>query len=596
MPSYPFVMEESRHASGERRRIMSEPSTHEAMPYGARVPLDPVGFTLRYHDVESNIFRVEEHDSLAPFSDDLIAFDITYDGEVIEASVTPTHPVIMELVDVRLRHAFSTDEQVLTNGYQSWTDTRERPAWERLKGLHGVPEGLIKRYALDGGGDHRLVKYTGRRGLQHAFTYMTFRRDEGMVLLGSLDDTNGFTLMQMHADKGIVSLQTECPLGVLEPGKRVVLGRYAITRGTLDECYDRWFELSGITARPVRPLVGYTSWYRHYGDISEEKLENDLAGMIEHTKHADAEKQQAAQGEANREGASARLGSHGRFPAGTSGPCTRLFQIDDGYCKVGDWFDIDGQKFPHGLKSLADQIRDAGFLPGLWAAPFVCEKDSRLYTERQEWLLRDENGDFVQTGPQWSGGYALDTRNTEVRSYVLDVLRTMTRDWGFGLLKLDFLYAACMQPHDGLNRGQLMSDAVDLLRMGAGEDTLILGCGVPLASVFGRFDYCRIGCDVGLDWDDKPFMRALHRERVSTRHALGNTYARSPLDSRAFGNDPDVFFLRDDIKLSQAHRDEILFANAELGSVLLTSDDMGKWTDTMRQHYDEALRLFESRF
>ena len=142
-----------------------------------------------------------------------------------------------------------------------------------------------------------------------------------------------------------------------------------------------------------------------------------------------------------------------------------------------------------------------------------------------------------------------------------------------------------------MNRGQLMADAVDLCRLGADDDCLLLGCGVPLSSAFGKLDYCRIGCDVGLDWDDMPPMRFLHRERVSTKNAIGNTYGRRPLNGRAFGNDPDVFFLRDDVKLTVEQRDELLFANADSGTVLLTSDDMGSWTPDQRMRYQLALRI-----
>ena len=129
-----------------------------------------------------------------------------------------------------------------------------------------------------------------------------------------------------------------------------------------------------------------------------------------------------------------------------------------------------------------------------------------------------------------------------------------------------------------------------------GDDCLFLACGVPLASVFGKADYCRIGCDVGPDWDDKPYMRPLHRERVSTKNSLANTYFRAPLNGRAFGNDPDVFFLRDDAHLTPGQRDELLFADADMGSVFLTSDDMGAWSEAARQRFEMALKLFASRF
>ncbi len=536
--------------------------------YGARASMEPVKALVRYRDAAGELREVE-FDALAPCGGGVLGFSISFDGEVLEASVTPSETLAVEFVQVKLRHAFAGDELVLMNGYQSWTDTREMPAWERMKGLRGVPESAIRRWALAGGGDYAFVHYTGRRGEQHGFTYATFRRGEGMVLVGSLDESHGFTFIHADANVGEVDLETEPPLRPLAAGERVVLGRYAICRGTCDECYDRFFELSSIQARPVKPLVGYTSWYRHYGDITEDKLMDDLTDID--TKGTPI------------------VASIGKW-------AHRLFQIDDGYCKVGDWLDVNERDFPQGLGPLTGRIRDRGFMPGLWVAPFVCERESRLFEEHQDWLLRDEAGNPVPTGSQWSGGFVLDTLNVDVRSYVLEVLQAMTGEWGFDLLKADFLYAACMMPHGGMNRGELMADAMRLLRTGAGDDTLILGCGVPLGSAFGVVDYCRIGCDVGLDWDDAPYMRGLHRERVSTRLSLRNTRFRAPLDGRAFGNDPDVFFLRDDVALTEAQRDELLFANAHLGSVLLTSDDKDQWTRAMRKRYNEALRVLCGRF
>ena len=537
------------------------------LPYGARASMQPVGLFVRYEDADG-MACTEQREAFESFATDELQVSATFDGEIVELAVTALQPVRLDRVRVVLRHAFASDEQVLMNGYQSWTDTYERSPWSRMRGLRNVPDRVVERWALAGGGDYALVEYPEGRGELHGFTYATFRRGEGMVLVGSLDESHGFTVIRSSAKNGEVTVGTEPPWRMMEPGERVVTGRYAITRGTVDECYDRWFQLSGIQARPARPLVGYTSWYRHYYDIDEAKLESDLAGMSALPVSAPMRERAEAAG------------------------VVRLFQIDDGYCKVGDWLEVDAQKFPRGLGLLAQKAREEGLLPGLWVAPFVCEADSRIFRECDEWLLRDEKGDPIPTGSQWSGGYALDTRNVEVRSYILDVLHTMTSEWGFGLLKVDFLYAACMHRHAGLNAGELMADAMKLVRQGVGDDTLLLGCGVPLASAFGVVDYCRIGCDVGLDWNDKPYMRFLHRERVSTKNSLANTYGRAPLDGRAFGNDPDVFFLRDDVKLSQAQRDEVLFADAELGSVFLTSDDRALWTDSMRQRYREALRVF----
>ncbi len=541
-------------------------SVDAGMPYGARASMEPVGYTVELRAGELDERFTISCEDVRDMAGDQVSVEASFDGEVVDIAIVAHVDVTVETFQVVLRHAFATEELVLMNGYQSWTDTVERPAWSRMRGLKLVPNRIVDVYVLDGGGDYRFTDYERTPGRMHGFTYATFRRGDGLVLVGSLDESHGFTTIRTDARAGLVKLETECPRRRIAAGSRVTLGSYAITRGTVEVAYDRWFELSGIVARPASPLVGYTSWYRHFGDISEEKLQVDYHGLISQLDGFD-----------------------------TSGMC-RLFQIDDGYCKVGDWLEVDERKFPRGLSPLARAIERAGIVPGLWAAPFVCEVDSRLAAEHPSWILRDETGAQVRAGSQWSGSLALDTRNPEVRSYVLEVLQTMTREWGFKLLKLDFLYAACLVEHDGMNRGELMVDAVDLLRRGMGEDCLLLACGVPLASVFGRAEYCRIGCDVGLDWNDKPFMRVPNRERVSTKNSLANTRGRAPLDGRAFGCDPDVFFLRDDVKLTTGQQDELLRAAAEFGSVFLTSDNMDLWSDSARNRYAKALGLFRSRF
>ena len=137
-----------------------------------------------------------------------------------------------------------------------------------------------------------------------------------------------------------------------------------------------------------------------------------------------------------------------------------------------------------------------------------------------------------------------------------------------------------------------MCDGVDLLREVCG-DKLILGCGVPLMPAFGVFDYCRISCDVGLDWDNTPIMRLINRERVSTRHAILNSIFRRQLNGRAFLNDPDVFFLREDnLKLSRDEKFILATVNSLFGGLLLCSDDMSEYSPEARALY---ARLLENR-
>ena len=576
-------------------------------PFGAKVPMEPVLLEVEYCHMLDDVCTpgADEHvarkatartsdaawDAVCKvtqklwFSDagdersakaahqsalqeDDIALDVSFDGGVLQVKAKASNPVILQAIRVTFRHAFSSDEFVLVNGYQSWTETTERPAWSGGRLLPNVPARLAKRFASDSRADDAKENFAPKRGVRHGFTYATFRRGNGMVLVGSLDESRGFTEIWTDAGKGEVHVEPECPARPLEAHEATTLLRCAVVRGTMKRCYDRWFELMGIDARPAKPLVGYTSWYKYFDRIDHESLERDLENAREFFE------------------SSVSLDLHG---------VNKVFLVEDGFCRVGDWLHVNEEKFSGGMRSLARRIADAGFIPGLWVAPFICAKDSRVFEERPEWLVRDDAGDPVQVSDYWGGAYALNTRDVDVRSYILQVLQTFTREWGFRLVKVDFLYGACMRAHDGMNCGQLMADAVDLLRTGVGHDVLLLGSGVPLASGFGKLDYCRIGPDVSAEDSLTLPVRLPVRERASAKSALANTYARAPLDGRAFGNDPDAVFLGSAAKLSDAQKDELLFANADLGRVLLISETMASWNANACSRYMRALETLIER-
>jgi alpha-galactosidase len=135
-----------------------------------------------------------------------------------------------------------------------------------------------------------------------------------------------------------------------------------------------------------------------------------------------------------------------------------------------------------------------------------------------------------------------------------------------------------------------MIRAVDLLRRLCGRHP-ILGCGVPVMPAFGKFEYCRISCDVTLDWDDKAYMHMIHRERPSTKNAVANILSRRALNGRAYLSDPDVFFLRtENCRLSQKQKYSLAVLDALCGGVFLTSDDPGSYTKEMKEQY----RLYRS--
>ena len=152
------------------------------------------------------------------------------------------------------------------------------------------------------------------------------------------------------------------------------------------------------------------------------------------------------------------------------------------------------------------------------------------------------------------------------------------------MLKLDFLYAAAVIPIHNRTRGEIMCDAMELVRRLSGEK-LLLSCGVPMMPAFGNTDFCRIGADISLEWKQGRFDG---RENKSTPNAVESTVFRRHLDGRAFLNDPDVFLLRNhNIGIDLKKRQLIAKINSMFGNLLFCSDDVSEYTDEQNKIIDE---------
>lgn len=511
--------------------------------------LRSVSFSYEYG---SELFSVRTSRSIA---NDLVSLNISTDGNVFSASVKTADEITITDLSAVFEFEFKEEDRIFLNGYQSWTDSYEHDIYGKMKGIDHIPFGICDKYAFSQYGDYNFVSYPTDAGSLHGWSYGYIRDIGDFVLMGSLSENSGFTLIETHTFSNEIVFKKDCR-GLTVNGEYDGLKLYFDT-GLEKEVFDGYFNELGIKLRPeAKPIYGYTSWYRHYQNISSAVLRQDLEGLKSQKHKAD------------------------------------VFQIDDGWQEhVGDWLCIDYNKFPDGMQPEAELISAAGMLPGIWLAPFVCEESSMVFIEHKDWLAKNDDGTYVRGGSNWSGFYALDLYNDEVRNYLREVFNTIVNQWGFRLLKLDFLYAVCIQPRPDKSRGQIMSDAMDFLRECAG-DAFILGCGVPLASAFGKVDYCRIGCDVSLDWDDKPYMRLTHRERISTRTTIMDSVFRRQLNRRAFLSDPDVFVLREDNNsMTTSQKMALGEVNASAGSVLFTSDDVSVYGETEKRIFNGIMRM-----
>lgn len=480
-----------------------------------------------------------------------IRFDLrvhTQSEIVIDAAFFET-----DLIDTR-------NDRVYLNGYQSWTDTKEFTRHDRMTGPSKLLAPLFEKHKVQRYGDYDFQGYSRRRGVLHGASYAYVRGGGDTVrLIGSLDETSGFTFIKVNLNKKRMAVGKDCT-GLAVTGEYRAFS-LLFAEGTLDGVMDRWFAEMNIKPLPALPRTGWTSWYNYYQDISEEIILDNLDSFTER-----------------------------KIPI-------EVFQIDDGYqTAVGDWLSVN-DRFPNGLKPIADRIKEAGFIPGIWLAPFAGETKSALFTEHPDWFISDDEGRPFCTGGNWSAFYALDLYNDEARSYIRHVFDVILNDWGFELVKLDFLYGVCIKPRRDKTRGQIMCEAMDFLRECVGEKQII-GCGVPLWPAFGKVEYCRIGTDIDLQWHNRLYGLLIHREFPSTKNAVQNSVFRRHLDGRAFVNDPDVFLLRHshagrqgNITLTEGQKKIVFYINNIFGNLLFTSDNIREYTPAERNRYLSSFPL-----
>ncbi len=485
-----------------------------------------------------------------------VKLDVSKDA--IKCVLVAKSDITMKSFEIETKKDFDDDDLFFANGYQAWTTSREFSKHDTFKGLikaAGINKFLKHFAGLSG--DYHFESY-GEEGKFHAYTYCYFREkgEREIKLYGSKHERTGFTIfaVDMKEDKFIIRKDVEALS--LKAGQEYEIFDIAIIKGDMDEVMDKYFfDFVGCKKPAIKHLSGYTSWYNYFQNISEEIILRDLNGL------------DRASEEVN------------------------IFQVDDGYQQaVGDWLLIDEKKFPNGMKYIADEIHKKGYKAGIWLAPFSAQVSSKLAKEHPDWLLtHNRNGKKMLGCQGWGGAYTIDIYNPDAREYIKKVFDVVLNEWGFDMVKLDFLYSQCIEPRNGKTRGEIMCDGVDLLREACG-DKWILGCGVPIGACMGIFDACRISCDASKNWkfkiekglaiNDLVASIRINCENPSSQNAIINTVFRNHLDGRAFCNDPDVFFLRD-ININYTWEQKLLHGkiNTVCGNVLFVSDNAGDFDD-----------------
>jgi len=460
----------------------------------------------------------------------------------IKAILIPKNQIELLQFYIVLENNFSKTDKIFVNGFQSWTDSKEFSYNQKMKTISNFAKLFNSIYKFKQYGDYSFAPKVKRSDF-YGFAFAYIKNKDDYRFFVSENEEKFHTIFYFSFQNNEIKIITECENVKLN--EQINLLDVKILSGEQKIIYE-YFQK--IKSKDYQSVIGWTSWYNYYQNISD----NIILDNLESFKNIFPEKS--------------------------------FFQIDDGFqTKVGDWLDIDKQKFPNGLVPIVEKIHSYNYNAGLWLAPFSAQKDSYLADNHSDWILKNEKGEKIFGGINWGGFYALNFYNSDFRDYLASVFDKVLNDWAFDLVKLDFLYSVAIIPQQGKSRAEIMTEALNFLRKLVGNKK-ILACGVPLAQAYNKVDFCRIGTDISLDWNGKFYEKLIHRERVSTYNSLKNSIYRSYLDKNVFTNDPDVFLLRNDnIKLTKNQKITIFLINTIFGNLVFTSDNISEYSEWQTQ-------------
>lgn len=265
-----------------------------------------------------------------------------------------------------------------------------------------------------------------------------------------------------------------------------------------------------------KPVYGWCSWYAYGRQITEEKIKREVDW----------------------------------FSKNRNIPIEYIL-IDEGYCRWGDWLDVNRTKFPNGMDFLKNHINKKGFKLGIWVAPFLIEKESNLFKIHPNWAVVMNKKPIlgIKQSPldkYMFERYILDIRKSEVRQFIYNTIDSLLNDGKVKLLKLDFLFCVYFIP--GISASEAGSFIRDLFIYIKTKypDVYMIACGCPLSPVVGVADSLRIGPDTvsPILESIKPIFKIFNRIRV--KDVIRNIESRR-WTKKYWNLDPDVFVCRNNL-------------------------------------------------
>jgi alpha-galactosidase len=211
-----------------------------------------------------------------------------------------------------------------------------------------------------------------------------------------------------------------------------------------------------------------------------------------------------------------------------------LFDFGYGFAR-GDYSTPNASKFPHGIRTEAQEIARRGLTVGVWTAPFEVGERSSIYADHKDWLVHNAQGAPISITTDeeipTEKLFVLDSTQPGAQEFLRQVYRTLAREWGVRYIKLDFMDNTAIEgyyykPHTTALEAQRIG--LQTIRDAVGEDVLLDKDGSPMLNPVGIVDDGRISQDTG-----HTFARS--------KEAAPGIAARYYMHRNFYISDPDAF-------------------------------------------------------
>ena len=424
-----------------------------------------------------------------------LALNYEWSGDVCSLTLSNSSDKVQSVGDITIFEAemmFSPDTRVYGEGYNM------------LSQYGGTVE---DSYLIGSFSDYDHYKLPKPQGINQVYNMAMFfpsERDTLLVGFASCRRFNGW----IRFNKDVLQLALNCENITLDAGKTIDLEQIYIKEGERNGLL-KDFALAIEKNHPKREFgeipTGWCSWLVYGPNITAKNIYDNLDAIKENSLDL------------------------------------KYIQIDDGYQEYwGDWFNFT-DKFEGGVQQICLDIKEKGFEPAIWVAPFVAEKDSRVFKNHPDWFVKDEEGKPLSSGDVSFGGwrcapwYILDTTHPEALEYIKTVFRTMRSQWQIKYFKLDAIVWEALPFGVRYDRTKTSVEAfrigMQAIAESVGEESYILGGNSPMWPSIGEVNGMRVTNDNARGWH---IFKQLGIE----------CFNRSWQHNRLWINDPDTVLLQ----------------------------------------------------